>query len=103
MSSARRAFHISDVLALLTEDTVSMRGSAGVCALAEHLFGGPLNVSDVEALRPTMSKIVLQQYPELRPFVGERVTPSELLPDWLARRSAEFGEYLPIARANWDT
>ena len=103
MSSARRAFHISDVLALLTEDTVSMRGSAGVCALAEHLYGGPLTVSAVDTLRPIMSKIVLQQYPELRPFVGERVTPSELLPDWLARRSAEFGEYLPITRANWDT
>ena len=99
MRTARKAFHIGDVFAMLLGDSVSPRGAAGVLALGEHLAGESLTPAGCEAYRPQFVQIILQQYPELGTLMADPVPPAEFVSVWLTRRAAEFGEYLAIAPA----
>ena len=92
------AWHVGDVLSLVMGHDVSPRGTAATDALREHLLG------TVKRLPPGMELVtnelvvgwVASHFPAMEWFTDADRPPRELLPQWLARRAAEFGEYLVV-------
>lgn len=92
------AWHVGDVLSLVTGHDVSPRGPAAADALREHILGTVANMPD--SMETDANKLVSlwlsSHFPAMDWFNDEDLPPRELLPQWLARRAAEFGEYLIV-------
>lgn len=109
MSKKSRRFHIGDVLSLVIGVNVSPRGWAGLEALEDFVAGRPLTKPERSIHYIAIKNHVRRQFPDLEQFCDDAPS-DELLPDWLARRAAEFGEYqevephdppLPVGARSW--
>lgn len=94
----RNSWHIGDILSLVMDYVVSPRGYPAVVALQDHLADRPLSTADRVLYEGVFRGAILAQYPAFRAFSNDGPIPEELLPEWLRRRVAEFGEYLPVQR-----
>ena len=92
------AWHVGDVLSLVMGHDVSPRGTAATDALREHLLGTarqlPLKMGIVT--NELVTQWLISHFPAMDWFTDADRPPRELLPQWLARRAAEFGEYLVV-------
>src|SRR5687768_16352100 len=96
MHDARKAWHIGDILTIVTSYVVSPSGWRRDLELEEYLAGRPLSKSDRLRYRPAFQRALLEQYPELETLVGTEGPTDDLLHEWFRRRIAEFGEYLVV-------
>ena len=92
------AWHVGDVLSLVMGHDVSPRGTAATDALREHLLGTVKQLpSDMGAItNELVTQWHISHFPAMDWFTDADRPPRELLPQWLARRAAEFGEYLVV-------
>ena len=96
MQSARRAWHIGDILSVITGFNVSPRGKQALRDIANYMMSATLSDAQHSACAFPVTRAVGYQYPELLRFETDCPFPAELIPEWLRRRAAEFGEYLPL-------
>ena len=97
MHHNRIAWHIGDILAVITGDySPAPRGGAGCDALEDYLAGRPLSESERCFFSDAFPEALLLQHPGLAMFRKDMPLPPELMSEWLRRRIAEFGEYLPV-------
>lgn len=98
MFDARRAWHIGDVLSIVTGYDASPRGPDAAYRLQDYMANRVLSAQEHTMFASDFKRAVLDQYPELLEYAHDWPVPLELVPEWLRRRAAEFGEYLPVDR-----
>ena len=96
MHDARIAWHLSEILTVVTGYDVSPQGEGAGDTLEEYLAGRALSTVDRLRYARAFREALLGQYPELAAYRNDVPMPAELIPEWLRRRVAEFGEYLPV-------
>lgn len=98
MFATRKSFHIGDVLSVITDHCLSPRGEEGHRDVVEYMAARPLSLNDRLIYHGALRRALAEQHPDLPWYDVGDVPPAELLTVWLARRSAEFGEYLTVRR-----
>lgn len=96
MNNGRRMWHLGDILSVALGYVVSPRGARGAEELEVYLAGRPLSLGDQVVYERALRRAVLDQYPAFAAYADDMPLPDELTPEWLRRRVAEFGEYLPV-------
>src|SRR5689334_21774150 len=98
MLDVRLRWHIGESLSVATGWLVAPRGEPAVHALEEYLADRPLSVADRFVYGAALRRGILAQFPEFAAFDDDVPMPEELIAEWLRRRAAEFGEYIPVSR-----
>ena len=100
MHDLRKAWHIGDILTVITGRIVSPLGREAYLQLMEYMADRPLTPSDRLQYGGDFAMALLAQYPELEDISAneEDMPPDELRGIWLQRRAAEFGEFLSVNR-----
>lgn len=95
-SPATRAFHIGDLLSIVTGVVLSPRGEMGVAALHTYLLGRPVPLSEAPRIHPALRAHVVALYPGLDGYLEAEVPTYEFAGAWVRRRAREHGTYLPL-------
>lgn len=95
-ASPRRAFHIGDVLSIVTGIVLSPRGPIGVQALYQHLLGRSVSLGEAQKVHRQIRTHVVAHHPALSTFLAAEVPPYEFVTEWVARRAREFGHYIAV-------
>lgn len=91
------AWHVGEALSLVMRHDVSLRGPSAVNALRRHLVGDPSgdDISDA-VIDDLVRQWLVAHFPSMDSFSEADRPCRELLAEWLARRAAQYGEYLSI-------
>lgn len=96
MPSITRQFHIGDILAVLLQHDLSLRGRRGAELLQDYMVGRELNSVERGQFAADIRFALQEQFGDLLVFAPEELPPRECLADWLYRREREFGEYFTV-------
>lgn len=96
MPSIHRSFHVGDILAVLMDHELSLRGPAGAAVLQDYLVGRELNSRERMLYKSAIQDALRDQFWDLMVFQPEELPPRELVYDWLRRREQEFGAYFAV-------
>jgi hypothetical protein len=98
MHDERTAWHISDILSVVTGWPIPPSGFVAIGTLQEYLAQRPLSAADMLFYDREFRYALLEQYQGLAAYADDMPMPEELVAEWLRRRTAEFGEYLLVRR-----
>lgn len=91
-----RAFHIGDLLSVVTGVILSPRGELGVAALYAYLCGRPVPLRDAPRVNTALREHIVAVHPGLDGYHGVEVPLYEFAGAWVRRRAREFGPYLVV-------